>query len=105
MGNGKDFELYLVDFKFELPRMKKGGNRKQSPALGVAALSRQNSFSPNSQVSSGPTGENTVGKKILDVNGEQNAQNCINLVRSNSLHLGKPQLKMLACGLTKILEL
>ena len=78
MSYGKDFEMYLVDFKFELPRMKKGGNRKQSPAMGVAALSRQNSFSPNSQVSLGPNGENTVGKRILDANEEQNAQNCIN---------------------------
>ena len=56
MGYGKDFEMYLVDFKFELPRVKKGGNRKQSPAMGVAARSRQNSFSPNFQVSSGPMG-------------------------------------------------
>ena len=62
MGYGKDFEMYLADSKFELPRMKKGGNRKQSPAMGVAALSRQNSFSPNSQVSLGPNRENTVGK-------------------------------------------
>ena len=46
MGYGKDFEMSLVDFKFELPRMKKGGNRKQSPAMGVAAFSGQNSFSP-----------------------------------------------------------
>ena len=57
MGYDKDFEMYLVDFKFELPRMKKGGNRKQSPAMGVAAHSRQNSFSPNSQVSSGPNAQ------------------------------------------------
>ena len=78
MGYGKDFEMYLVDFKFELSRMKKGGNRKQSPAMGVAALSRQNSFSSNSQVPLGPIGENTVGKRILDANGEQNAQNCTN---------------------------
>ena len=78
MGYGKDFEMYLIDFRFELPRMKKGGNRKQSPAMGVAALSRQNSFSPNSQVSSGPNGENTVEKRILYANGDQNAQNCTN---------------------------
>ena len=75
MGYDKDFEMYLADSKFELPRMKKGGNRKQSQAMGVAALSRQNSFSPNSQVSLGPNGENTVGKRILDTNGDQNAQN------------------------------
>ena len=64
MGYDKDFEMYLSDSKFELPRMKKGGNRKQSPVMGVAALSRQNSFSPNLQVSSGPNGENTVGKEF-----------------------------------------
>ena len=58
MGYGNDFEMYLVDFKFELPRMKRGGNRKQSPAMGVVALSRQNSFSQ---------------KRILDANREQNA--------------------------------
>ena len=46
MGYDKDFEMYLADSKFELPRMKKGGNRKQSPAMGVAALGRQNSFFP-----------------------------------------------------------
>ena len=40
MCYGKDFEMYLADSKFELPRMKKGGNRKQSPAVGVAALNR-----------------------------------------------------------------
>ena len=74
----KDIEMYLAEYGFDLPSMKKGGNRKQSPAMGVAALSRQNSFSPNSQVSSGPNGENTVGKGILDANGDQNAQNCTN---------------------------
>ena len=78
MGYGKDFKMYLADFKFELPRIKKGGNRKQSLAMGVAALSRQNSFSPNSHVSLGPSGENTVGKSFLDANGDQNAQNCTN---------------------------
>ena len=51
MGYGKNFEMFVADFKFELPKMKKGGNRKQTPAMGVTALSRQNSFSLNSQVS------------------------------------------------------
>ena len=46
MGYGKDFEMYLLDFKFELSRMKKGGRRKQSPAMGIAVLSRQNSIFP-----------------------------------------------------------
>ena len=78
LGYGKDFEMFAADSKFELPKMKKGGNKKQTPAMGVAALSRQNSFSPNSQVSLGPNGENTVGKRILDANGDQNTQNCTN---------------------------
>ena len=76
MGYGKDFEMFLADSKFELPTMKKGGIKKQTPAMGVAALSRQNSFSPNSQVSLGPNGKNTVEKRILDANGDQNTQNC-----------------------------
>ena len=60
MGYGKDFEIFATDSKIELPKMKKGGNKKQTPAMGVAALSRQNSFSSNSQVSSGANRENTV---------------------------------------------
>ena len=89
MGYGKDFEMYLADFKFELPRMKKDGNRKQSPAMGVAAPSRQNSFSPNSQVSLGPKGENTAGKRILDANGDQNAQNCTNSSEEQLIAFGE----------------
>ena len=72
MGCGRDFEMFAADSKFELPKMKKGGNKKQTPAMGVTALSRQNSFSPTSQISLGPNGENTVGKRTLDVNGDQN---------------------------------
>ena len=105
MGYSKDFEMFLADSKFELPRMKKGGNNKQTPAMGVAALSRQNYFSPNSQVSLGPNGENTVEKRILDANGDQIPRIMRILVRSSSLHLGKQQFKMLAWGLTKILGL
>ena len=78
MGYSKDFEMFAADSKFDLPKMKKGGNKKQTPAMSVAALSRQNSFSPNSQVSLGPSGENTVGKRILDAKGDQNTQNCTN---------------------------
>ena len=44
MGYGKDFEMFVADSKFELPKMKKGGNKKQTPAMGVAALSRQSFF-------------------------------------------------------------
>ena len=78
MGYGKDFELFAADSKFELPKMKKGGNKEQTPAMGVVTLSRQNSFSPSSQVSLGPNRVNTVGKRILDANGDQNTQNCEN---------------------------
>ena len=74
MGYAKDFDMYLADSKFELPKMKKGGKAKQTPIMGVSALSRQDSFSPSSQVSSGPIGENTVGKRILDANGDQTTQ-------------------------------
>ena len=56
MGYAKDFDMFLAESKFELPKMKKGGKVKQTPAMGVSALSRQNSFSPSSSVSSGPIG-------------------------------------------------
>ena len=73
MGYSKDFEMFVADSKFELPKMKKGENKNQTPTMGVAALSKQNSFSPNAQISMGPNGENTVlqGKRILDANGDQ----------------------------------
>ena len=48
MGYAKDFDMYLADSKFEIPKMKKGGKAKQTPTMGVSALIRQNSFSPNS---------------------------------------------------------
>ena len=104
-GLWQRFEMYLVDFKFDLPRMKKGGNRKQSPAMGVAALSRQNSFSPNSQVLSGPNGENTVRKRILDANGDQNAQNCTNSGEEQLIALGEATIENIGMGTEKILEL
>ena len=63
MGYAKNFDIYLADSKFELPRMRKGGKAKQTPTMGVSVLERQNSFSPSSQISSGPNGENT-GKRI-----------------------------------------
>ena len=101
MGYDKDFEMYLADSKFELPRMKKGGNRKQSPAMGVAALSRQNSFSPNSQVSSGPSGENTVGEKFLDANGDQNAQNCTHSAEEQLIAFGEATIENVGLGTDK----
>ena len=105
MGYDKDFEMHLADSKLELPRMKKGGNRKQSPAIGVAALNRQNSFSPNSQVSFGPNGQNTVGKRILDANGDQNAQNCTNSGEEQLIAFGEATIENVKMGLAKILEL
>ena len=78
LGYGKDFDMFLADSKFELPKMKKGGKTKQTPSMGVSALGRQNSFSPNFQVSSGPIGENTVGKRVLDATRDQATQNSVN---------------------------
>ena len=66
--------MYLADSKFELPRMKKGGKAKQTPSMGVSVRERQSSFSPISQISSEPNGEN-VGKRILDIDGSQTKQN------------------------------
>ena len=74
MGYAKNFEMYLADSKFELPKMKKGGKAKQTPTMGVSVLERQNSFSPSSQISSGPNGENR-GKRILEADGDQTTQN------------------------------
>ena len=69
--------MYLVDSKFEIPKMKKGGKAKQTPSMGVSVRERQNSFPPSSQISSGPNGENT-GKRILEVDGGQTTQNDTN---------------------------
>ena len=62
MGYAKNFDMYLVDSKFDLPKMKKGGKAKHTPTMGVSVLERQNSFSPSSQISSGSNGENTRQK-------------------------------------------
>ena len=40
LGYAQDFDMYLADSKFELPKMKKGGKMKQTPAMGVSALNR-----------------------------------------------------------------
>ena len=105
MAYDKDFEIFVADSKFELSKMKKGGNKKQMPAMGVAALSRQNFYSPNSQVSLGFNGENTVGKRILDAKGDQNAQNCINSGEEQLIAFGEATIENVGMGLTKILEL
>ena len=65
MGYGKDFEIFVADSKFELPKMQKGGNKKQTPAIGVTALSRQNSFFPKLSSFIGTQGGEYSGKKNL----------------------------------------
>ena len=77
MGYAKNFDMYLADSKFELPKMKKGGKAKQTPSMGASVLDRQNSFSPSSQISLEPNGENTE-KRILEVDGGQTTQNNAN---------------------------
>ena len=74
MGYAKNFDMYLTDSKFDLPKMKKGGKAKHTPTMGVSVLERQNSFSPHSQISSGPNGENT-GKRVLEAHGGPTTQN------------------------------
>ena len=56
LGYTKDFDMFLADSKFELPMMKKGGKTKQTPSMGVSALGRQNSFSPNFKFHQDPLG-------------------------------------------------
>ena len=83
MGHAKNFDMYLADLKFELPRMKKGGKAKQTPSMGVSVQERQNSFSPSSQISLGPNGEN-IGKRILEIDGGQtNKTNNANSGKNN----------------------
>ena len=74
MGYAKNFDMYLANSKFELPRMKKGGKAKQTPSMGVSVRERRSSFSPTSQILSEPNGEN-VAKRILDIDGSQTKQN------------------------------
>ena len=69
--------------------------------MDVAALSRQNSFPPNSQVSLGPNEENTVGKRILDANGEQNVQNCINSSEEHLIVFGEATIENVGMGTDK----
>ena len=101
MGYSKDVEMFVADSKLELPRMKKDGNKKQTPAMGVAALSRQNSFSLNSQVSLRPNEENTVAKRILDANGNQNVQNCTNSGEEQLIAFGEATIENVGMGTDK----
>ena len=101
MGNAKNFDMYLADSKFELPKMKKGGKAKQTPTMGVSALGRQNSFSPSLQVSSGPIGKNTVGKRILDANGDYTSQNNVNSGEEQLIAFGEATIENVGMGTEK----
>ena len=101
MGYAKDFDMILAHSKFELPKMKKGGKTKQTPSMGVSALSRQNSFSPHSQVSLVPIGENTVGKRILDANGDQTTQNNVNSGEEQLIAFGEATIENVGMGTEK----
>ena len=69
--------------------------------MGVAALRRQNSFSPNSQVSMGPNGENTVEKRILDANGDQNTQYYENSGEEQLIVFGEATIENVGMGTDK----
>ena len=98
MGYAKNFEMYLADLKFELPRMKKGGKAKHTPSMGVSVRERQSSFSPISQISSGPNGEN-VGKRILDIDGDQpNKTNNVNSGEEQLIAFGEATVEDVGMG-------
>ena len=101
MGYAKNFDMYLADSKFELPKMKKGGKAKQTPTLGVSVLGRQNSFSPSSQLSVGPIGENTVGKRILQADGGQTTQNNVNSGEEQLIAFGNATVEDVGMGTEK----
>ena len=97
MGYAKNFDMYLADSKFELPKIKKGGKAKQTPMMGVSMLGRQNSFSPSSKISSGPNGENT-GKRILEVDGGQTTQNNANSGEEQLIAFGEATVEDVGMG-------
>ena len=97
MGYAKNFDMYLADSKFELPRIKKGGKAKQTPSMGVSVLERQNSFSPSSQISSGPNGENT-GNRILEADGGQTTQNNANSEEEQLIAFGEATVEDVGVG-------
>ena len=101
MGYAKNFDMYLADSKFELPKLKKGVKAKQTPTMGVSVLSRQNSFSPSSQISSGSIGENTVGKRILDADGGQTTQNNVNSGEEQLIAFGEATVEDVGMGSEK----
>ena len=97
MGYAKNFDMYLADSKFELPKMKKGGKAKHTPTMGVSVLERQNSFSPSSQISSGPNGENT-GKRILEVDGGHTTHNNANSGEEQLIAFGEATVEDVGVG-------
>ena len=101
MGYAKNFDMYLADSKFELPKMKKGGKAKQTSTMGVSVLERQNSFSPSSQISLGPNGENTVGKGILEADGGQTTQNNANSGEEQLIAFGEATVEDVGMGTEK----
>ena len=92
--------MYLADSKFELPRVKNGGKAKQTPSMGVSMQERQNSFSPSSQISSGPNGENTR-KRILEVDGGQTTQNNANSGEEQLIAFGEATVEDVGMGTEK----
>ena len=100
MGYAKNFDMYLADSKFELPKMKKVGKAKQTPTMGVSVLERQNSFFPSSQISSGPNWENT-GKRSLEVDGGQTTQNNENSGEEQLIAFGEATVEDVGMGTEK----
>ena len=49
----------------------------------------------------GPNEENTVGKRILDANGEQNVQNCINSGEEQLIAFGEATIENVGMGTDK----
>ena len=97
MGYAKNFDMYLTDSKFEIPKMKKGGKAKQTPSMGVSAWERQNSFSPCSQISLGPNVEN-IGKRILEADGGQTSQNNANSGEEQFIAFGEATVEDVGVG-------
>ena len=97
MGYAKNFDMYLADSKFDLPRMKKGGKANQTPSMGVSVQERQNSFSPSSQISSGPNGEN-IGKRIVEIGGGQTSQNNANSGEKQLIAFGEATVEDVGMG-------
>ena len=97
MGYAKNFDMYLADSKFEIPKMKKEGKAKHTPTMGVSVLESQNSFSPSSQISSGPNGEYT-GKRILEVDGGQTTQHNANSGEEQLIAFGEATVEDVGVG-------